>query len=249
MDRITSLKNRPRMAEAAALMEKMAVVSTYLVSRPPGQEAFLKLISHDQLVRPIMRKHGWTLPLLAEFFPSDPNLLGMNVNRGQKILIRLRPGDPHPMALQSYTRPRADYSLSLYSTVFDPATADAPDTLYDLETMLIGTLLHELTHNVHGPHDAKFYKFLDGLQDEYDDLRSGGYSGEGFLSDGRRVGEGSGGHDSNLPMHVARQRAAAAAEKRMKQEQLMGRGGRLGGASIEGKSQRDVLREVSPAFG
>jgi hypothetical protein len=24
-------------------------------------------------------------------------------------------------------------------------------------------LLHELTHNVHGPHDAKFYKLLDEI--------------------------------------------------------------------------------------
>ncbi len=28
---------------------------------------------------------------------------------------------------------------------------------------VLGTLLHELTHNVHGPHDAKFYKLLDEI--------------------------------------------------------------------------------------
>lgn len=28
---------------------------------------------------------------------------------------------------------------------------------------LVGTMLHELTHNEHGPHDAKFYKLLDEI--------------------------------------------------------------------------------------
>lgn len=47
---------------------------------------------------------------------------GMNVNRGKKILIRLRP-------------------------------ANDEGSFYDIEEMLIGTMLHELTHNVHGPHE------------------------------------------------------------------------------------------------
>lgn len=28
------------------------------------------------LVKPIMRKHGWVLPVLAEFFPETPDLVG-----------------------------------------------------------------------------------------------------------------------------------------------------------------------------
>lgn len=28
---------------------------------------------------------------------------------------------------------------------------------------ILGTMLHEITHNVHGPHDAAFYKMLDTL--------------------------------------------------------------------------------------
>lgn len=42
-------------------------------------------------VKPIMKKHNWTLPLLSEFLPDQSNLLGINVGGGQKILIRLRP--------------------------------------------------------------------------------------------------------------------------------------------------------------
>lgn len=35
----------------------------------------------------------------------------------------------------------------------------------------------KLTHNVHGPHDDKFYAFLKVLNDDYDALRASGYSG------------------------------------------------------------------------
>lgn len=37
-----------------------------------------------------MVKYKWRVELLAEFFPSNPGLLGMNCNRGEKILLRLR---------------------------------------------------------------------------------------------------------------------------------------------------------------
>ncbi|KAF8204422.1 WLM domain-containing protein [Mycena galopus ATCC 62051] len=87
-------------------------------------------------------------------------------------------------------------------------------------------MLHELTHNVHGPHDEKFYKFLSGLQDEYDALQRSGYAGEGFFSKGERVGAGVS-HD--LPPHLARAKALEAAEKRRKTGLLVGNGGRLGG--------------------
>jgi uncharacterized Zn finger protein (UPF0148 family) len=41
-------------------------------------------------VQPIMRQHGWSVPVLAEFLPRNPNLLGLNHNKGQKIQVRLR---------------------------------------------------------------------------------------------------------------------------------------------------------------
>ncbi|TPX62068.1 hypothetical protein PhCBS80983_g00618 [Powellomyces hirtus] len=42
-------------------------------------------------VKPIMRARGWKVPMVREFFPSDPRLLGLNINRGREIRIRLRP--------------------------------------------------------------------------------------------------------------------------------------------------------------
>ncbi|KAJ7157090.1 WLM domain-containing protein [Mycena filopes] len=167
---------------------------THLKGRPKEDQALAMLQRIASLVKPIMRKYGWNLPLLAEFFPANDNLLGMNVNAGQKILVRLRP-------------------------------ARAPETFYE-EEELVQTMLHELTHNVHGPHDEKFYKFLSVLQDEYDALQRSGYSGEGFFSKGNRVGIGAS-HD--LPPHMAKAKALEAAEKRRKGQLAIGSGGRLGG--------------------
>jgi hypothetical protein len=44
-------------------------------------------------VMPIMRKRGWKVGTLSEFYPENPGLLGLNVNRGQQIMVRLR--SPH----------------------------------------------------------------------------------------------------------------------------------------------------------
>jgi len=168
----------------------------HLKDMPKADRALPMLQRVASLVKPIMRKHGWVLPTLAEFFPDSPNLLGLNVNGGEKILLRLRP-------------------------------AWTPDTFLE-EDGVVRTMLHELTHNVHGPHDEKFYKFLAGLEDEYDALQRSGYAGEGFFSPGQRLGVGVS-HD--LPPHLARVRALEAAERRRKTEALTQGGGKLGGRS------------------
>lgn len=33
-------------------------------------------------VQPIMKKRGWVVPLLVEFYPPNPSLLGLNVGGG-----------------------------------------------------------------------------------------------------------------------------------------------------------------------
>ncbi|KAG8896764.1 hypothetical protein FRC01_011630 [Tulasnella sp. 417] len=158
-----------------------------------------------------MRKHGWVLPVLAEFYPENPGLLGININGGQKICLRLRP-------------------------YFDKGA-------FLRQEEIVGTMLHELTHNVHGPHDQQFYKFLSKLEDEYDALQRSGYAGEGFFSRGTRLGEGV---SHNPSPRVARERALAAAEKRNKIAVVMNAGNKkLGGNSREGKSMRQLAAEAA----
>ncbi|KZT73223.1 WLM-domain-containing protein [Daedalea quercina L-15889] len=183
---------------------------THLKDRANADQALPLLQRIASLVKPIMRKHGWVLPVLSEFFPESPNLV--DINGGQKILLRLRP-------------------------------AHAPGTFYDEED-IVHTMLHELTHNVHGPHDEKFYKFLAGLEEEYAALKRSGYAGEGFFSKGHRLGINV---SHNLSPHLARQRAVEAAEKRRQVSTILGGGGRLGGArgAPTNKSARELAAEAA----
>ncbi|KAJ3106695.1 hypothetical protein HDU97_005847 [Phlyctochytrium planicorne] len=161
-------------------------------------EALAMLKRVASLVKPLMKKRSWTLPILREFYPQNPNLLGLNVNAGREIKIRLR-------FAQDETR------------------------FFDFEDVL-GTMLHELTHNVHGPHDAKFYKYLDDLTLELQDLRNKGWCGEGFDAPGLRVGMGV---SHNVPEHQRRSAAIAAAEARAKVNKIMlpAGGKKLGGGN------------------
>jgi len=49
---------------------------THLKDRHRADDALKLLQRIASLVKPIMRKRGWVLPVLAEFFPDNPNLLG-----------------------------------------------------------------------------------------------------------------------------------------------------------------------------
>ncbi|KAI5835925.1 WLM-domain-containing protein [Schizophyllum commune Tattone D] len=145
-----------RIPNLSASTDSYVRTITHLRDQPRGDEALDMLKRVASLAKPIMRKRNWHLPTLGEFLPDDPNLLGINVNRGHQIFLRLRP-------------------------------AANPSTFYDLE-FVMGTMLHELTHNHRGPHDEVFYRYLDGLEDEYAALKRSGYAGEGFYSRGRVLG-------------------------------------------------------------
>lgn len=96
---------------------------------------------------------------------------------------------------------------------------------------VIDTMLHELCHNVHGPHNSHFHALWDKLRDEYMDLMLKGYTGEAFLSEGRRLGGG------NIPLRDVRPVARQPGDKRQTvlDQALAGR--RLGGKAIRTKSE------------
>ncbi|MCJ1272559.1 hypothetical protein MMC21_000345 [Puttea exsequens] len=96
------------------------------------------------------------------------------------------------------------------------------------------TMLHELCHIVFGPHDEHFHRLWDQLRNEYEALLRKGYTGEGFLSQGYKLGGG------RIPMHEARRRARASAEKR--KVLSAGSGQKLGGAPVKrGQDIRKVI--------
>lgn len=48
----------------------------HLKGRPRSDQALTLLQWVASRVKPIMRKHGWRLPVLAEFFPDSSGLIG-----------------------------------------------------------------------------------------------------------------------------------------------------------------------------
>lgn len=61
----------------------------HLKHKPREAEALTTLRKIASLVKPIMRQRGWRVGTLAEFYP-ERNLLGININHGEKICLRLR---------------------------------------------------------------------------------------------------------------------------------------------------------------
>ncbi|KAL2430059.1 hypothetical protein ABEF95_002358 [Exophiala dermatitidis] len=174
----------------------------HLSGKVRAGEALQMLRKIASMVKPIMRQRNWRVGILTEFYPSEFNLLGLNVNQGEKICLRLRyAGD---------------------ETQFLP-----------LEN-IVDTMLHELAHIVYGPHDQYFHALWDKLRDEHEALLRKGYTGEGFLGTGRRLG------GRRVPVAEIKRQARAEAEKR--RDLTRGSGKKLGGRGIlRGQDAREVI--------
>lgn len=85
----------------------------------------------------------------------------------------------------------------------------SPSSFYPYEDIL-GTMLHEITHNVQGPHDAKFYSILDELTKECEEFMAKGVTGTGSGFDGPSMGR-LGAH-SWIPQHNLDPAAMKAAQ-------------------------------------
>eukprot|EP00038_Savillea_parva_P029753 m.73286 g.73286 ORF g.73286 m.73286 type:complete len:379 (+) comp8827_c0_seq3:302-1438(+) len=163
---------------------------------------------------PIMRKRQWSVGVLEEFYPKSQGLLGLNVNRGARIKVRLRqPGDRK--------------AFLPYNSV-------------------LGTLLHELVHIVHGNHSADFYRLLDELWDECEQLMDRGITGDttgagapgfSFTGTGQRL-DGSQRNPTSGTRGTAKQRAADAALQRQ--------GRRVGGRPRTLGGKRKIMQTKTP---
>lgn len=161
------------------------------------------------MVKPMMRKRGWKVGTLAEFLPDEPQLLGLNINRTERILIRLR-----------------YHHDSRQFLGFE---------------QILDTLLHELSHIVFGPHHADFNNLWNELRDEHQSLLIKGYTGEGFLTQGHKLG------GRRVPPEEMRRQARNAAEKRKSAAITNIRGNRLGGAAPPGQGgdMRKVIADAA----
>ena len=147
-----------------------------------------------KLVAPILHEYNLQVGTLCEMFPKNRNLLGLNINRGQKILLRLR----------QYGNEKQFYPL------------------YDL----VGTMFHELTHNMYGSHDSSFYKFLDKLVKRFEEIQSGALTG--YYCEEEKLGTRS--HPASSYISVREQRLKTFSQGKYKAESR--RLGSLGGENV-----------------
>lgn len=59
---------------------------SHLKDQPREAEALKILQKISSLVKPVMRQRGWKVGTLAEFYPTERNLLGMT----SKLLVNLQ---------------------------------------------------------------------------------------------------------------------------------------------------------------
>lgn len=174
------------------------------LKRYPDRDYALDLLHQiAKAVAPLIHQYNFKVGLLCEMYPKSPALLGLNVNRGQKILIRLR----------------LPYNDKLFYPMSD----------------LIGTFLHELTHNVHGPHDAKFYRLLDELKAKFE---NGNFGANGYVCEENKLGSVF--SPFATPKSVRDKRLEALSKGKYKAESR-----RLGGSSTDQRSLREAALQAA----
>ncbi|KNC83590.1 hypothetical protein, variant [Sphaeroforma arctica JP610] len=100
-------------------------------------------------------------------------------------------------------------------------------------------MLHELVHNVHGPHDVRFYALLDVIRKECEDWMHKGFTGlKGFDTGGKKLG----GNRWTNPSDAERHRVMELAATKRRRDTPYFDGRRLGGGSTLGsnKSPREL---------
>ncbi|KAI9658149.1 MAG: hypothetical protein M1831_003996 [Alyxoria varia] len=197
-----------------------ATTYTFLQIRPlpnlPSPERstrFLERLRDDPGIKSTMAKHQWSVPLLTEMNPADHT-----THDGRTLGLNRNGGEVIELRLRT----------------------DAYDGYRDYKTIR-KTLCHELTHNVHGEHDRKFWDLCRQVEREVEsgDWKSGGRAltnevfhepeesemvadhggwtgGEFVLGGGSGGGRSSGAGSQGAAALSRREILAKAAEERMK---------------------------------
>lgn len=91
-----------------------------------------------------------------------------------------------------------------------------------------------------GPHDGKFYAMWNELRNEHQVLLRKGYTGEGFLAKGRKLG------GRRVPIDELRRQARVSAEKRQREKKKKSSGQKLGGKKVpHGADVRKIIADAA----
>ena len=109
-------------------------------------------------------------------------------------------------------------------------------------SLVFGLLIlqRRLCHIVIAPHDHLFHNLWNELREEHQSLLIKGYTGEGFLSHGHKLG------GKRVPLDEMRRQARRAAEERHNSHGTSSRGHRLGGVTATpGIDMRKVIADAA----
>ena len=185
------------------------------------EEAAALLTRVANQAMPIMTRHSWVVHKLEEFQPKSNGLLGMNVNRGRKIMIRLRPPGS--------------------TTTFYPWNHVLGTMLHELVHMKIGP---------HSSAFYKLLEALwEEAEKDMDAGVSGAEGARGFASagEGKSLRSDSA-RAAGTSKRDKRSAMAAAAKRRARNAELMGSGttggggGRSGSSAAPDRSRSRLLR-------
>ncbi|RVW50172.1 DNA-dependent metalloprotease WSS1 [Vitis vinifera] len=120
-------------------------------------------------VQPIMRKHKWRVKLLSEFWidilgHSQPHPFSNLANKNDLLM-------PHAHGMMCWVgnidpNNPALLGLNVGGGIHVKLRLRRPNRDWDFFPFdqILDTMLHELCHNVHGPHNADFYKLWDEIR-------------------------------------------------------------------------------------
>jgi hypothetical protein len=205
---------------ACCEMSAYEIVKTVELSGMPNPALAKDLLERLRLAtKVVVAKRKWRVPVLKEFYPKNGGLLGLNVNGGQSIMIRLREA-------------RDQFTFLPWHS-------------------LLGTLVHELTHNEIGAHSAEFYKMMETVYDEVE--ASSGSTGSlwgpkvpqapkyNFDGPSARLGGGQLARKVGTSKEDVRKLAAEAALRRIEGGGNNAGGHILGGSEITATKSRKQL--------
>ena len=120
-------------------------IPRFTTPHPFEAERLLRRLATDPGIKHVMKKYKFTVGELNEMDPRDDRLAQKKEAEGACLL-----GYNENAGARIYLRLRTDDELSFRG--------------YE---GIVNTLLHELTHNVRGPHDEEFWKIFGQLKHDY----------------------------------------------------------------------------------
>lgn len=173
----------------------------YHTPTPYEAEALLRKLAEDPGIISIMKEHRFKVGLLTEMSPQEAKERMMNEGKGDMDLLGYNQNYGEKIVLKLRT-----------------------DNVQGFRAYhcLVNTLVHELTHNIFGPHDDKFWNLFGQLKSEYMKFhefwsRNGKSAGggverfDGFESDDSDADGGilGGGEEGAAPLTDAQRREHA----------------------------------------